>query len=136
MAETMTSVDFMTGILAGLALRGVSVLDMRDPRFDQAMGRVYDEMLDLPEVAALDIDFQVIPDAMHGDSAVVQDAITAAIESRLARRVNPTFRRLQIVIDREWADVLTKDDLPGGQTLYLRLVDRFMEHYRAQSLVQ
>lgn len=133
MASTMTSVDFMTGILAGLALRGETVLDLSDTRVDKALAAVYRDMLDRDDTEGLDIDFQIIPDTMHGDSTVVQDAITSAIGSRLAGRINPSFRRIRITIDHDWASALT-DDLPGGRELYLELVDDFLKNYRGVTI--
>ena len=131
MARTVTAVDFMTGILAGLALRGERVLDLSDTRFDRALASAYDELLESDQ--DLDVDFQVIPDRMHGDSTVAQDAITAAIESRLAGRVNPTFRRIRITADQEWANQLA-DTLPGGRDLYIQLTDKFLQAYKGYSV--
>lgn len=129
MSSTMTAVDFLTGILAGAALRGETALDLGDTQVDQALAAAYDELLEREEVEDLDIDFQIIPDRMHGDSTVVQDAITAAIQSRLAGRVNPRFQRVQITIDKSWAQTLT-EELPGGRQLYIDLAATFLAEYR------
>ena len=73
----------------------------------------------------LEIDFEIIPDAVHGDSTVAQDALTAAIQSRLVARVNPTFRRVRVVIDNPWAKTLMSE-LPGGAELYKDLTRAYM----------
>lgn len=129
MTDTMTAVDFMTGILAGLALRGERVLDLNDTRVDGALAEVYQEALDRADDLGLDLDFQIIPDAVHGDSTVVQDAIREAIAARLVGRINPSFRRIRITIDPDWATTLT-DELPGGAALYKDLAASFITRYR------
>ena len=129
MTDTMTAVDFITGILAGLALRGERVLDLNDTRVDGAFAEVYQEALDRSDDLGLDLDFQIIPDAVHGDSTVVQDAIREAIAARLVGRINPSFRRIRITIDADWAATLT-DELPGGAALYKDLAARFIKSYR------
>ena len=45
MTTTITSEDFMTGILAGLALRKERVVEAGDTRFDQALAAAYQELL-------------------------------------------------------------------------------------------
>jgi hypothetical protein len=129
----MTAVDFMTGILAGLALRGERVLDLNDTRVDEAFAAVYQEALDRADEKDLDVDFQIIPDSIHGDSTVVQDAIREAVAARLVNRINPSFRRIRITIDPAWAEALTAD-LPGGGELYRNLAARFLLHYRGTSV--
>jgi len=134
MSGTLTAVDFMTGILAALSLRGERVLDLNDTRVDEAFAAVYQEVLDRADAIDLDVDFQIIPDAVHGDSTVVQDAIREAIASRLVGRINPSFRRIKITIDPEWAQLLTAE-LPGGQELYAQLAVSFVDHYRRPATV-
>lgn len=123
----------MTGILAGLAILDQRIIDIGDTRFDQAMADAYEVLVSHQNDYDLEIAFQIIPDKMHGDSIVVQDAITVAIESRLAGRVNPTFRRIQITIDRPWAESLISK-LPGSPELYSSLAKCFLASYRGGSV--
>jgi hypothetical protein len=129
--STVTADDLMTGILAGLALRGERLIDIGDTRFDEAVAAAYDELVRTAG-EDLDIDFEVIPDPVHGDSAVVQDALTVAIESRLAGRVNPSFRRVRVTADDAWATILLSE-LPGGPELYGRLTLTFLQRYKSQA---
>jgi hypothetical protein len=133
-SSTVTVDDFMTGLLAGLALRGERLIDLADTRFDQAVAAAYEELL-RRGTPGLEIDFEIIPDAVHGDSTVAQDALTAAIESRLVARVNPTFRRVRVVIDNPWAKTLMSE-LPGGAELYKDLTRAYMERYKAASFAR
>jgi hypothetical protein len=131
--KTLTSIDFMTGILAGLALRHEYVIDLSNNRFDQAIASAYEELL--KRAGHLDVDFQIIPDRMHGDSPVAQDAITTAIESRLAGRINPQFRRIRVTIDDDWANSLLERELPGGKDMYLDVTDAFLRPYKGYAAV-
>lgn len=121
---TMTADDFLTGILAGLKLREHDELDVNDRRFDQALAAVYEFLV--AEPSGLDLDFQISPDPIHRDSAVIQEALSVAVQGRVVSRVNPTFRRLRINLSDERAQRLL-NQLPGGKTLYEKLTTRFLE---------
>lgn len=128
MSNSLTSDDFVTGILSALALDGDRrTLDRVDHDFDEAMADAYRHLVDLqPE--HLNVAFQVEPDRIHGDSVVIQDALTVAISGRIVRRLNPSFRKVEIVVAQERAQRLLSD-LPGGADLYRELADRFWSRY-------
>lgn len=124
---TMTADDFLTGILAGLKLRHHDELDVNDRRFDLALAAVYESLL--AETAELDLDFQISPDPIHRDSAVIQEALSVAVQGRVVSRVNPTFRRLRINLSEERAERLLTQ-LPGGKNLYVNLTNQFLNFLR------
>ena len=127
-AATMTADDFVTGLLAGLALRGWTELDVSDRRFDRALAAVYELLLSTIEASDLDVDFQISPDPIHGDSSVIQEALSVAVQGRVVGRINPTFRRLHIKLGRERA-IRLLGKLPGGASLYEKLTDSFLSQF-------
>lgn len=131
MAESMTADDFVTGIFAVLAVQGHRVLDGVDRLFDESMAEAYRFLVDEYADASLDVDFQVNPDPLHGDSTVIQDALMVAIQSRVVARINPTFRRVRIILPPERAQGLLNKNLPGGMSLYEKLAEKFLHHYMA-----
>ena len=126
-ALSMTADDFMTGILAALALREHRVLDGVDRKFDESMAAAYRLLVDEAD-EAIDVDFQIAPDPVHGDSTVVQESLSVAIQGRIASRLNPTFRNIRITVDSDRAHRLL-DRLPGGDDLYSKLADAFLGNY-------
>jgi hypothetical protein len=131
---TMTADDFLTGLLSGLALRSWTELDVSDRRFDRALAAVYQTLLTISEASDLDIDFQISPDPIHGDSSVIQAALSVAVQGRVVGRINPSFRRLHIKLDRERANRLI-DRLPGGPSLYNRLTEEFLAQLDGRAFV-
>lgn len=129
----MTSDDFVTGILAALAIQGRTVLDGVDRNFDESMAEAYRTLVADTSLDDLDIDFQISPDPIHGDSSVIQEALTVAVQGRVVARVNPTFRKIRIVLRNDRAKRLL-DRLPGGESLYGRLADEFWARYTSESL--
>jgi hypothetical protein len=127
-AVTMTADDLVTGVLAELALRDWGEIDVTDRRLDRAFAEVYERLVASADPSVLDIDFQISPDMFHGDSAVVHEAITVAIQGRVVSRVNPTFRRLRINLSRERAERILSQ-LPGGRELYDRLAEDFISSF-------
>ncbi len=125
---TMTADDFVTGILAGLTLRGWSQVDVTNRRFDQVLTSLYEYLASRAEELGLDLDFQISPDPIHGDSAVIDEALSVAVQGRVVGRVNPSFRRLRLYLSEDRARRLL-DLLPGGPTLFSDLTDRFIQDF-------
>lgn len=132
---SMTDVDFVEGILTIAALEGHRQFSVADTRLDQAMAAAYELLVKSDEAEGLEIEFQVRPHPIHGDSPVVQGALNAAIGDRRAMRLNPTFRLVEtttLLVEPEASDQFLRR-LPGGRKLYERLAERFLEAYAAPS---
>lgn len=128
---SMTDVDFVEGILTVAALKGHRTFAVAETRFDQAMARAYDQLLRADELDDVDIEFQVRPHPIHGDSPVVRGAINAAVGDRRARRVNPTFRLVEtttLMVETQSAEQFLRR-LPGGRALYEKLAEAFLSAY-------
>ena len=128
--NSMTAVDFVEGILTVAASRGHRQFRVADARFDEAMAEAYHELrADRPD--DLQLEFQVRPHAIHGDSQVVRGAVNAAVGDHRARRLNPSFQMVELTtlcVEPTAADEFLAK-LPGGSELYGRLADRFLAAY-------
>lgn len=115
--QRMTVDDFITGLLAQLALGQRRVVPINDEAFDAAVERAF---LRLEEVAPeynLDIRFWISRHPFHGDSPVVRQAISAAIQRDLVSLDNPAYKRMRLKISEHDAKTLL-ERLPGGESLF------------------
>lgn len=125
----ITADDFMTGLLAALALEGVETLSMRDEDFNQA---VADAFTALQTRAAEDGDvranFTIAVSATYGDSPDVRQAITRSVQRDLVSLDNPEYQKVRLKIDRSTARKYL-DKLPGDADLYRAAAQEFLRHY-------
>jgi hypothetical protein len=130
--RSLTEVDFVEGILTVAALRHHRTFAVNGTRFDQAMAAAYRSLLDDPALPAdLEVEFQIRPHPIHGDSPVVRGAVNAAVGDRRARRVNPTFKMVEattLIVEPDSSEQFLAR-LPGGSDLYEKLADRFLAAY-------
>lgn len=126
--EDVSVDDFITGLLAGFAESNVSSLSIRGAEFHRA---VADAFLALNASAVqknLDIRFRVFLDPVYGDSPVVRDAISSAVQRDLVSLDNPEYQDMRLKIGHEEAVLLLKR-LPGGRDLYVDLAENFLKSY-------
>jgi len=122
--------DFMTGLVAGLAARGVRVLTISGTDFYAAVVDVFNDLeRRAQEQGNIDLRFWLMIDEIHGDSPDIRDGITSAQQRRLVSLDNPTFQnlRLKLTSPADAAPYLAK--VPGGRELYLELAERFTDLY-------
>ncbi len=130
---SMTEVDFVEGILTVAAERECATFGIADTRFDEAMKDAYEQLIEIAADYDLDVEFQVRPHPIHGDSTVLRGAVNAAVGDRRARRRNPAFRFVDVAkvhVDSDGADQFL-GRLPGGRPLYDRLAETFLSSYLA-----
>lgn len=128
---SMNEVDFVEGILTVAALRGHLTFSVAESRLDRAMAVAYRRLQELlADDDMVEIEFEVQPDQIFGDSPTVRGAINVAVADRHTRRINPTFRLVEttLVIEPEAADVFLRR-LPGGPELYHELANTFLDSY-------
>jgi hypothetical protein len=139
-AETSTSKtpvritidDFMTGLLAGLAARGVKVVTITDSDFYEAVVEVFNTLeRRAAEQGGIDLRFWLMVDEIHGDSPDIRDSITSAQQRRLVSLDNPTFENMRLKLSSATDATPYLESLPGGADLYLDLADEFKHLYRA-----
>lgn len=122
--------DFMTGLLAGLATQGVSVVSIRGRQFYSAIAKVFTELRDAQEAQGLDLRFRIRLNPVYGDSADVREAITRAVQRDIISLDNPVYQDMRLKIGQTDAD-LYLSELPGGKDIYVDLARRFMSSYQA-----
>lgn len=124
--------DFMTGLLSGLAARGVHVVTISDTDFYEAVVKVFNELeRRAEEQGNIDLRFWLMIDEIHGDSPDIRDSITSAQQRRLVSLDNPTFEnmRMKLTSAEDAAPYLA--NVPGGRELFLELAEVFTHQYHA-----
>lgn len=122
--------DFMTGLLAGLALKGMQTLSLRENRFDRAVEQLVRELDREAASFNLRVRFRIQTDRSHGDSSALQQALYEAARRDLISLDNPEFQDLRLKISPAEAPEYLAS-LPGSVQLYDRLAQRLLDYYRA-----
>jgi hypothetical protein len=120
--------DFMTGMLAALAQRGVTVLLNRSDRLDYAFEQLFEEIERQADASNLDLRFFIQTHPQYGDSDDVQQELTAAAGRDLISLDNPEYQVVRFKIRPKDAATYLRD-LPGSPELYDSLAGRFLELY-------
>lgn len=126
--RTMSLDDFMTGVIAGLADRGVRVVSIRGNDFYAAIEDAFIALVD--RAADLDIDllFHISRSRMYGDSPDVREGISRAVQRDLVSLDNPEYQDMRIKLSSRTASRYM-ERLPGGADLFQALADKFLAHY-------
>ena len=123
--DDVTIDDFMTGLIATCASRGLSTLSLRGERFFEAMAASYSELDWASARGGLDVRFVIILDDLYGDSPVVRDAVSRAVQRNLISLDNPEFQDMRIKFGRDEAARLLSD-LPGGPDMYEAIASAYL----------
>jgi hypothetical protein len=123
--------DFITGILAALAVNRVPVLSLRRGKLDQAFARLNQDIKDAAKTAGLDLMFRIRLHPIHQDSTLLQQALYEAAQRDLVSLDNPEFQRVRLKRSPEEAQTYLAG-LPGSREMYLRLAKRLMCYYREE----
>lgn len=121
--------EFVTTLIAGLALRDVATFSLHGVAFDNAVKHVFDVLRDkLAPAAGVDVRFRVYLDRIYGDSPSVRDSITSAMQRGLISLDDPEYQNLRILLSRREAELLA-DTTPGGGDLARMVADEFISNY-------
>lgn len=127
-ASRLTLNDFMTGFLAALAARKVSVVSIRGTEFYAAVVQTFEALEDRAADLNLNLKFWLTQDTTHGDAPEVREGITKAVQRDLISLDNPTYTQMRLKISQDDAQrYLTR--VPGGSDVFLELADVFMDAY-------
>ena len=124
----LTLDDFMTGLLAGLAAEGVSVVSIRGTTFYTAVEQAFRDLESRQDEEGVRLRFWISLNRIHGDSADVREGITKAVQRDLISLDNPVYLDMRLKIAKEDADAYL-DDLPGSRELYRDLARAFRARY-------
>jgi hypothetical protein len=129
----LTSEDFLTGLLAELAMRNWETISIRGDRFDRASAAAFECLTELAHDHGLDLRFQVLPDPRYGDSGVLRDAVAKLAQWDLLSLDNPEYQDIRLKISSAFADTLF-DQLHLDRTVFKKLADRFEVEYYGTSV--
>lgn len=122
----LTLDQFMSGLLAGLALEGQRVVSIKGEAFYERVVNVFRLLESRKEHYGLETTFWIAQHRFHGDSPAVRQAISGAVKSHLVSLDNPEYQDMRLRITPEQARVLLKR-IPGGEQLYRELAREFLE---------
>lgn len=120
--------DLMTGLIAALAIKGITSLSLRNNRLDKALAAILPAIEQQAKKFDLPVSLNIYLDSIHKDSPVVQDALYGAAQRNLISLDNPSFTsmRLKIGSDEAWQYL---NSLPGSPELYLTLCSDVLSKY-------
>lgn len=128
MKQDLTADDFITGLLAALAVRGVRVISLRGGAFDQSMQTAYTALEARSEEYRVQPRFAIFLDPVHYDSPVVRQAVSGVVLRDIASLDNPEYQDLRLKISSLQAEALL-GSLPGQPSLYKTLAEFFVGAY-------
>ena len=126
--QDLTIDDFVTGLIAGLAASDVQAVSIRGSEFYAAVEKLYDHLRMSAKDDALNLRFRIILDRIYGDSPIVRDAISGAVQRDLISLDNPEYLDMRLKVNVAEAQILL-DTLPGHDGLFLELAKEFVNDY-------
>lgn len=132
-APEITEDDFMSGLLAAFTERRLRAVSIRGDEFYQAMVDSFEKLDAMSTDLGLDVRFYVALDPLYGDSPIIREAISTAVQKNLISLDNPEYQDMRIKLSAEEATTIL-DRLPGGGDLYRKLADAFLANYSAVSI--
>ena len=127
MADLMTADDFFTGLFAGLAVKGHTVLSLRGDDFEGAVAATFEQLEKTPP-AQMELDFSILLHPIYRDSITVRDSLYNAAQRGLISLDNPEYQDIRFKFSRDEAETLLSA-VPGGRDLFMRLAEHFIGHY-------
>lgn len=126
--EELTADDFVLGLFAELSRRHTVTVSMREKGFYAAMKASFDRLQELLAASPgqVEMTFRVKLDPLYGDSAVVRNAINAAVQRTFLSLDNPEFVTIRSKLNERQASA-TIDHLPGKPEWYSELADVFIK---------
>ena len=120
--------DFITGMIAALAMHRVPSLSLRGNKLDLAFERLSDEVAREAEKEHLDVRFRIKVHTIHRDSTQLQQALYEAAQRDLISLDNPEFQRIRLKLSSEDAAAYFIG-LPGSPEMYRRLANQLVRYY-------
>jgi hypothetical protein len=128
--DTITADDFFTGFFATLAAKNYETISRIGQNFDRALADAFDELRRLASENHLRLMFRIRLHPIHGDSISIRDGIAMAVRRDLISLDNPIYQTIRVKLSKDEANEIL-NNVPGGKTLFSRLVDVFLDKYQA-----
>jgi light-regulated signal transduction histidine kinase (bacteriophytochrome) len=127
--KRLTADDFFTGLFAALALKGEGSFSLRRTRFDEAVEKVYTDLVAHAPENDLEVRFRIYLHPVYGDSATIRDSVTRAAQRDIISFRNPEYQDIDLKLNRESAGLFLAR-LPASAGFFSALADRFLSSYR------
>jgi len=115
MNHIVTSDDFVAGVFAMLALRGQKQFQMSDTELDSRFEKAFEDLMAHETELSVTPNFTFFVDELHGDSVSLRDAVLSARDRDIVELKNPTFKRINILLDEPRARrYLDRNPLPAA----------------------
>jgi len=126
--QYVTLDDFMTGLLASLAVEGITKISIRGTAFYAATEAAFKQMRDDSVRHNLTLRFRVSRNAVYGDSADVREGITKAVQRDLISLDNPVYLDMTLKVTADDGPAYLQS-LPGGPDAYREAAVAFLAAY-------
>jgi|ERR1051325_7054276 hypothetical protein len=134
--EPLYLADFVTGLFAALAKRGVTSLSLRNQRLSIALQEAFARLEKETAGQSLKLKFCIRAHPIHGTDPELEDELTEAAKRDLISLDNPEYQDLRLKVNPSEAEKYLAS-VPGSPSLYLGLADTFMDAYcRSQAVNQ
>lgn len=127
--QRMSLDDFMTGLLASLAVHGVRAVSMRGTAFPSAVVSAFDTLDRMPSQDRPELAFWLTCHPVYQDSADVREAVIRAMHRGLVSLDHPGDMMRILVSEPESHLYLEK--LPGDAEVHQMVLDSFLERFGA-----
>lgn len=128
MTIRVTADDFLSALIADLAVNRVNVVSLRES-FDLALEEAFKELQTAASHHDLDLRFRIRTHPVHKDSATVREALAAAVQRDLISLDNPEYQDMRLKIDEDDAEGIL-DVTPIPRELVDRMSKAFLARYR------
>lgn len=134
MSQTrLTREGFITGIIAGLALKHYEVVTYRVGPFHAAMAAAFNDIWPRAEAQGMRVMFRIRLSLPHRRSAEAEYQLAFALQNGLITIDVPRMDVIRLVYGSDWA-AEQLERLPGGRELYEPAVAAFLKSLRAKEL--
>ncbi|HVE80912.1 MAG TPA: hypothetical protein VNA68_02100 [Candidatus Dormibacteraeota bacterium] len=121
--------SFVCGLLCGIRLRGVTRMSYTDQWFSECAHAAFKKLKKAARAEAIEINFNIRPHFIHGDSQVAIRGIHA--NQAIAPFEAPYFDGFNLTISESDAHRLL-EELPGSLEMWEKVTQAFLETYAPQ----
>ncbi len=118
--EKISIDDVLTGILVSLPERGINTIDSANHKWAYAFRRIMPNIKDASMRRGLKPNFEVYPNAIHGTSDIIGDALCRAVNNGILRQESEIY-----FIDIPLGKSAYLGSIPGDEKFYSHLAGRF-----------
>lgn len=127
-ARLITSDEFVTALLCGMAINGQNRFKLSETVEDEKFALAFSRLVDEQESLNVAVDFSIVANQYHGDSSTLREAIYSLRERNVVSINNPSFKTIEIQWDSNLAEKYLSRS-PLTKDFITKLVDNYFgEH--------